>query len=72
MARQILEVSKYQSGIRPFHSILNDCLANIPNRQGRPFLIPLAGNDLDVHLLQKQIDEIQVRAPFPATNEPFR
>lgn len=72
MARQLLEVSKYQSGIRPYQSILNDCLIMVSERKGRPFIVPLAGSELDVRLLQHHIEETSVHDPFPATNEPHR
>jgi hypothetical protein len=72
MGRQLIEVSKYQSGVRPYHSSLNDCLVNIPDRKGQWAVVPLTGAELDVRALQKQIDEIKVKQPFPATFEPFR
>jgi hypothetical protein len=72
MARQILEISKYQSGIRPFQSTLNDCLLALPERKGRPYMVSLAGTELDVKLLHKQIEETGVKDPYPATTEPFR
>lgn len=72
MVRQLLDVSRYQSGIRIFHSVLNDCLTALPERAGRPFIIPLAGTELDIKTLQKQIEEAQVHNPFPATIDPFR
>lgn len=72
LARQLIDVSKYQAGIRTFHAVLNDCLTGLPDRKGRPFVVPLAGNELDVKALQKQIEEAYVKNPFPATVEPFR
>lgn len=70
--RQLLDVSKYQSGIRPFHSLLNDCLASLPDRKGRPYIVPLTGTELDVRILQRHLNDIEVKDPFPATPEPFR
>jgi hypothetical protein len=72
MARQFLDISKYQGGIRSYHSTLNECLLNIPDRKGRPYIIPLAGSELDVTELSRQLEEIRVKDPFPATGEPYR
>jgi len=72
MARQFLEISKYQGGIRSYQSSLNECFISVPDRKGRPFVIPLAGSELDVTELSRQLDEIQVKDPFPATSEPHR
>lgn len=72
LAYDLLEVNKYQSGIRPLHSSMNDCLMTIPERKGRAFIVPLAGNELDVKVLQQQILETRIDDPFPATGEPLR
>ena len=72
MARQLLDISRYQTGIRPFHSALNECLNSIPERKGRNFSIPMAGTELDIRGLQQQLDEIRLKDPFIATGEPLR
>lgn len=72
MARQLIDISKYQGGIRTFHSLLNDCLTRIPEKQGRKYLVPLAGNELDTKELLRQIEEAHVKLPFPSTVEPLR
>jgi hypothetical protein len=71
-AKQLLEVNKYQSGIRPFHSTLNDCLFEIPAKRGATFIIPLSGLDLDARALERQIEDIKIRDPFAQTVVPLR
>ena len=66
-ADQLLEVNKYQQGIRPYHSTLNDCLASVPDRKGLPYVVPLAGLDLDVRALQWELDQIRIGDPFANT-----
>ncbi len=72
MARQLIDISKYQTGIRTFHSLLNDCLIAIPEKEGKKYLIPLPGNELDTKALLQQIQMTKVRSPYPSTIEPFR
>jgi len=66
-AKQLLEVNHYQSGIRPYHSSLNDCLGAVPDKKGEPFLVPLSGSNLDVKTLEKELDRIRIGDPFAAT-----
>jgi hypothetical protein len=66
-ATQFLQVNKYQTGIRPYQSTLNDCLVEVPDKKGLAFFIPLSGFDLNVKALQKEIDEIRIVDPFAAT-----
>ncbi|MBK9294559.1 MAG: hypothetical protein IPM57_08960 [Oligoflexia bacterium] len=72
MARQLVDISKYQGGIRTFHSLLNDCLIKIPDKLGKKYFVPLAGNELDTQELLRQIEEAHVKLPFPSTVEPYR
>ena len=72
LASELLEVNKFQSGIRPYHSNLNDCLLSIADRRGHPFIVPLSGHELNVTLLQNELEEANVREPFATTSEPFR
>jgi hypothetical protein len=66
-AKQLLEVNHYQLGLRPFHSSLNDCLIAVADRRGESFLVPLAGADLDVKALEREIDKIKIGDPFATT-----
>jgi hypothetical protein len=66
-ANQLLEVNKYQTGIRPFHSTLNDCLNAVPDKRGLPYVVPLSGTNLDVRVLESQIDRVQIKFPYAAT-----
>lgn len=72
LAYFLIDVSKYQSGIRPVHSSLNDCLVSVPDGKGKSFVVQLAGSELDVRLMQRELDTIAPKLPFPSTGEPLR
>ncbi|MCC6278089.1 MAG: hypothetical protein IT289_09260 [Oligoflexia bacterium] len=71
-ARQLLDISNYQAGIRPHHSVLNDCLQGLPNREGLDYMIALTGTGLSVEELKAELDAAAVKDVFPATFVPFR
>ncbi len=72
LAWQLLSISKYEQGMRPFHSALNDCLLGVPSKRGRRFVVPLVSAGFNVTELKSQLDAIEVKDPYVHTPEPFR
>jgi hypothetical protein len=72
LARQMLEVSKYQNGISAFHNQLNECLENVKKNKGEAFVIPQSRNELAEKSLSNDLLSSRVEEPFAATIEPFR
>jgi hypothetical protein len=72
LAKQLIEVTKYQTGIRPYHMALNDCLGAILKNRGSRFIEPLTGNDVTSQALLNEIEMYKIPDPFSSTVEPFR
>lgn len=72
LARRLLSVNKYISGIRPYHSQLSNCLLSVPLQAGRKFVTPLNALNLSPEIMSKAITGITVVDPYPATQVPFR
>ena len=71
-AKQLVGLNRYQSGIRPFHSVLNDCLYGISDKSGLTYVVPLAGLAVDSSEIRQQLEYIRIKEPYTATGVPFR
>jgi len=72
LGRRLLNVTKYQAGIRPYLIQLTNCLMIIPRQAGRKYITPMPSANLSAEAMAKAIEGIIVQDPFPATQEPFR
>lgn len=72
LARLLVQISQYQTGIRPFQSTLNDCLLAVPDGTGQMFVVPTASSGLKFDNFGRAFDETRMNDPYAFTAEPFR
>ena len=72
IGRQLLGVSKYQAGIRPYQAQLANCLLSVPRQAGRDFVIAPGLAALAPEVMTRAIEGIIIQDPFPASWVPFR